>query len=204
MERPDTDLLTASLERAAAPFAPDELAYLALTSKIERPLQDRLAWSLHTQLPELVVAREWRRADIAVLDASATAPLVLIEAKAMYTNDVMEERSPNTRKYMKYMRDDIAKSVQLDAGGTADVYALALATHPMGAPRQLDGVIKYLPAIRGSLQKNSHGAVRQSASETLSRLLPDLGPVRSGSLMGGSAFGVQVAIDWWLVGPAPR
>ena len=42
------------LELAAKSFASGELAYLALTSKIERPLQDRLAWCLHTQFPGLV------------------------------------------------------------------------------------------------------------------------------------------------------
>lgn len=44
----DAALLVENLEKAAESFAPDELAYLALTSKIERPWQDRLAWSLHS------------------------------------------------------------------------------------------------------------------------------------------------------------
>ncbi|UYY81973.1 hypothetical protein OIT41_02535 [Arthrobacter sp. YA7-1] len=34
------------LETAASSFAPGELAYLALTSRVELPLRDRLAWSL--------------------------------------------------------------------------------------------------------------------------------------------------------------
>lgn len=60
--------LAECLERAAESFAPGELAYLALTSKIERPLQNRLAWSLHTQLPGRVVSREWRSTEIARLE----------------------------------------------------------------------------------------------------------------------------------------
>ena len=80
--------LAQCLERAAKTFAPGELAYLALTSKIDRPLQDRLAWSLRTQLPALVVSREWRNTDIAVLSADGRSPMVLLEAKARYSFDV--------------------------------------------------------------------------------------------------------------------
>ena len=89
------------LEAAAASFAPGELAYLALTSKIERPLQDRLAWLLHTRLPDLVVSREWRATDIAILSAGAESPLVLLEAKAMYSFDV----AWNTARALRPTRD---------------------------------------------------------------------------------------------------
>jgi hypothetical protein len=62
---------------------------------IERPLQDRLAWSLHTQLPDLVMSREWRRTDLAVLDGDASKPLLLLEVKAMHTADLAGERPPS-------------------------------------------------------------------------------------------------------------
>lgn len=204
MSRPDAALLVENLEKAAESFAPDELAYLALTSKIERPLQDRLAWSLHTQFPGLVVAREWKRADLAILDADASAPLVLLEAKAMYTFDVAGDGVPNTAKYVNRMRLDIGKAAKLDCGGVADLYALALVTHPIGVPRKLDGVVKYWPDIASSLRQHEPAALRQLAAETMARHLPALGSVNSGSLRGGEAFGVEVAVDWWLAGPAPR
>ena len=45
-----------------------ELAYLALTSKPEFAIRDRLAFELHKQLfPEYIVAREWKRIDMAIL-----------------------------------------------------------------------------------------------------------------------------------------
>lgn len=193
-----------NLERAAESFAPDELAYLALTSKIERPLQDRLAWSLHTRLPHCIVSREWKRTDIAVLDGQAAEPLVLIEAKAMYTFDVAGDAVPNTARYVERLRLDIAKANELDHKGTADIYALALVTHPHGIPQKFEGVIKYWAAIASSLRQSDPNALRRVAAETMARRLPTLGPMTSGSLDGGQAFGVEVAVDWWLVGPVPR
>jgi len=127
------------LEAAAASFAPGELAYLALTSKIERPLQDRLAWLLHTRPPALVVSREWRATDIAILSAGAESPLVLLEAKAMYSFDVPWEHRAGATADPRLMQQDIAKARALDPHGTADVYALALAAHPTAARRTCPG-----------------------------------------------------------------
>ncbi len=102
------------LEAAAASIDPGELAYLALTSKIERPLQDRLAWLLHIRLPGWVVSREWRAIDIAILSAGAESPLVLLEAKAMYSFDVAWEHRAGAATYPRLMQQDIAKARALD------------------------------------------------------------------------------------------
>ena len=40
------------------------------------------------------------------------------------------------------------------------------------------------------------------AAQTMKRALSALGPVHAGSLPGGTAFGVEVFVDYWLVGPA--
>src|SRR6185312_13831032 len=68
-------------------FHPNELAYLAATSKIEGPIRDRIAFRLHVQLESsLLVHREWRDrnnfwADIAVTDEQ-NRPKFLVELKA--------------------------------------------------------------------------------------------------------------------------
>ena len=204
MIRLDAALLVESLENAAESFAPGELAYLALTSKIERPLQDRLAWSLHTQLPDLVVSREWKRTDLAILDAQAAAPLALLEAKAMYTADLAGEQPDSAADYPALMRGDIEKAWRLVPEGYAQVFALALATHPMSTPVNWPNVIKYVSHTRRKLHQFGEAGVREMAADTMKRRLPGLGPVYSGSLRGGTAFGVEVAVDWWLVGPAAR
>src|SRR5438105_184489 len=81
---PRVDLI-AGLRDAAASFDPGELAYLALTSKVEHAVRDRLAWALSKR--GHCVAREWRRTDLAVLD-EAGDPRAALEAKATYTHDV--------------------------------------------------------------------------------------------------------------------
>ncbi|WP_431993677.1 hypothetical protein [Streptomyces albogriseolus] len=75
----------------ATSYAPGELAYLALTSKPELTVRDRLAWTLQTRLAGAVVAREWRNTagwiDLAVLDMAGHSPQALLELKAAYTFD---------------------------------------------------------------------------------------------------------------------
>jgi HD superfamily phosphohydrolase YqeK len=40
-------------------FKKNELAYLAFTSKIERPIRDKFAWVMHQKLSEYHVTREY-------------------------------------------------------------------------------------------------------------------------------------------------
>jgi hypothetical protein len=194
--------LTEFLKAAAASFAQDELAYLALTSKIERPLQDRLAWCLHTRLPGLVVSREWKATDIAVLSADAESPLMMLEAKAMYSFDVAWKCRAGALAYPRMMQQDIVKARALDRHGTADVYALGLVTHPHGRPRNLPGVIKYLDRINRALDAASPEDLQLMSAATMQQALSPFGQVRSGDLPGRNAFGVEVTIGYWLVGPA--
>lgn len=193
--------LAQALEAAASTFAPGELAYLALTSKVELPLRDRLAWSLSTQLPDLVVAREWKYTDLAILDQTATA-IALVEATALYSFDVATPDRANVRKYRDKVEADIAKAFALLHGHQAAVFALVLVTHPMDAlPLDLDGVIKYRTLIQAALNRATPERIRAGARATLASALDPLGPATLGSLMAGTAFGVRVIIDYRIVGP---
>ena len=84
-------VLVEELERLGALFEEDEVAFLALTSTIEGPVRDRLAYRLHKRLgSSWLVAREWRKDDIAVLSRGDRAvPIMLLEAKALYTFDLV-------------------------------------------------------------------------------------------------------------------
>jgi hypothetical protein len=87
-----TDTLLTSLVSAASSFDDSELSYLALTSKPEHAIRDRLAWALVRS--GYRVAREWRsRCDLAVLGQDGNAT-VAIELKASYTHDVRWGMSP--------------------------------------------------------------------------------------------------------------
>ena len=71
-------------------FEKNELAYLALTSKIERQIVDRLAFSLHRKYGgadsvaiarEFTVSKEIQRVDLAV--TVHEQPVLFLESKAM-------------------------------------------------------------------------------------------------------------------------
>jgi hypothetical protein len=117
----------------------NELAYLALTSKIEIPIRNKWAYLLHKKLGEdFVVSREWRRADLAILESVPVSkktkilvPRCLIELKAMYTFEGLPKENKNTkedpskimedlRKYFVYMTEDIRKSKVLAATALAE------------------------------------------------------------------------------------
>ncbi len=183
-------------------FAPNELAYLALTSKVELPLRDRLAWSLHTSLwPEYVVAREWRRTDLAVLHRdSPAAPVMLLEAKAMYSFDGCTERG--CAQYEAYVRSDQAKASAL-AGCNTSVFLLLLATHPEGAPDpSVRDIIKYSSGItRAKRHFPEPDEVREVCLDRMTPIMEALGRTVRGSLHAGRSFNLEVTIDYWLVQP---
>ncbi|UYY81974.1 hypothetical protein OIT41_02540 [Arthrobacter sp. YA7-1] len=149
----------------------------------------------------MVVAREWKRTDLALLDQTAKA-IALVEAKALYSFDVATPDRANVRVYRDKVKADIAKAVALLGGHQAAVFALVLVTHPMDSPPDLDGVIKYGTSIKAALNRAAQEEIRAGAKATLSSALDPLGPAIHGSLMAGTAFGVRVIVDYWIVGPA--
>jgi hypothetical protein len=78
----------------------DELAYLALTTKSEGPMRDRIAFHLHKthKESEFWVAREWKRIDLAFIGRSDREPICLVELKAIYTVDPLLKGCPVVRE----------------------------------------------------------------------------------------------------------
>ena len=95
-------------------YQKDELAYLALTSKIENPLRDKIAFELQKELKEnIIVCREWTnnrknksKADIAILDINGK-PECIIEFKAhssisgigQWSNSLIKDIQKNQKLY---------------------------------------------------------------------------------------------------------
>ena len=127
--------LVDGLIAAATSFEPGELSYLALTSKPEHVIRDRLAWAL-SKLGSRV-AREWSsRIDLAVLDDEGN-PLSALEAKATYTHDTIwgwnkdrtdkQEVVGGVTALDTLIRWDAAKVVEV--AGTDAAYILLIAMH---------------------------------------------------------------------------
>ncbi|TQL19474.1 hypothetical protein FBY37_1394 [Streptomyces sp. SLBN-134] len=197
-------LLTRALHRAGESFAPNELAYLALTSKPEHPVRDRMAWVLHSDLPGCITAREWSpngdraRTDLAVLDESSYEALALVETKAAYTFDFAQEGQQTVEKYMRNIANDLDKA-RAAGGSRTRIFALLLLTHPASAPVQLTPVVKYGPEIARSLRWRSATDLADAAREIVGSRLNTMGAVRGGTLPAGMAFDIDVAINYFLV-----
>lgn len=205
--------LKSRLKGLGRAFAKDELAYLALTARVEAPIRDRLAVCLQRRLPSrFCVAREYpKRTDLAILESTdgegalpRLQPIVLIELKAMYSYDVLYTTCPTTgfdRHYLPNLTADLRKA-QLLANAGASVYGLLLATHPdQGIPAEFTSVVKnYSPITRAYSHRNYTAAsLWKTLHEYVGPRISTLGTVTAGSWDAGSAFGVHCRMAYWLV-----
>lgn len=186
-------LLADSLGSINGEFREDELAYLALTTKIEHPFRDCWAFSLQRILPaSFIAAREWRRTDIAIIEEQS--PRVLIELKAMYTFDVALDME-GISGFCEAMERDEVKAGSL-AEPSTDIYPVLLATHPLSdVSRYYEGIIKYWQGINRALRLfSSSTAVADAAIEAVDKKLAAKTVVRSGTLKGGSSLGIEIEV----------
>ena len=188
-------------------FARNELAYLALTSKVEKQIIDRLAFSLHRDFGchgnisvarEFTVPREIQRVDLAI--THGRAPRLLLEAKAMQSFNVnLPKRS---RKYRARIEEDIKKLKKyspVTSPTSLDKVVLHLTTHTSVSPdTKWNGIVKYSSRIRNHRPKNI-GEMKEKLNEQLPK---NKFPIRaSGEIPGGCAFNVNVIIHFRLFGP---
>jgi hypothetical protein len=203
--------LTETIECAGRSFANGELAFLALTSKVERPFLDRFAFAAQEALTPTGarVAREFAiagagRADVAILREQRV--LCIVEGKAMAVADCTRAE-PRRREYADLLQRDLKryKNSPLPA---ADIYSLLLGVHPLTPlPTELRKVVKYLALLNSAFRRHrSPERIFAEADRNLRSYLRDNAIVGMGTFPGGAAFGVPVEVRWWLFGPfrAPR
>lgn len=198
--------LTEMIDRAGRSFATGELAYLALTSKIERPFLDRLAFAAQVELaPSGVhVAREFfvagaGRADVAILRGEQT--LCLVEGKAMAVADCTRAE-PRRREYADLLQRDLTR-YSYSAFPTAEIYSLLLGVHPLARlPTELRRVVKYVGLLNSAFGLlHSADKIYAEANRNLRGYLLNDVIVGAGAFDAGAAFGIPVEVRWWLFGP---
>ncbi|MBB0243069.1 hypothetical protein FNQ90_02825 [Streptomyces alkaliphilus] len=123
--------------------------------------------------------------------------------KAAYTCDFDGAGRKTVEKYGQKVEEDLAKACEA-GGGEAQVFALLLLTHPISAPVQPTPVVKYASEISRSLNKRGATALAMTAREVAENRLKTLGSVTSGTLATGSAFGIEVFIEYFLVAKRPH
>ena len=195
-----------ALNRLDKDFEENELAYLALTSKAEKQVIDRLAFRLHQDYAndrfaiarEFTIPRKIRRVDLAIVEDNL--PRLLLEAKAMQSFNV--NLCAGSRKYLARIRKDKAKlRAYKPPRGHPDLdkAVLHLTTHTSSAPAaNWDRIVKYAARIRNYRLKNI-----DELKGKLDQQLPKREfPVRaSGDIRGGCAFNMNVTIHFRLFGP---
>lgn len=189
-------ILTETIKQVGRTFNENELAYLSLTSKIELPFRDKWAFELHKLLkPDIVVSREWKRTDLALIRDSK--PMALIELKAMATFDALLPKQ--IYKFLNWMKDDVSKLNKLLSEET-EVYTVLLACNPHSIiDKEYDGIIKYRTGINTALKKNkSHQYVKELALEKVEAIYGAYNCIAKGDIDAGSAFGVGSEILYWL------
>lgn len=183
------------LARIRTAFEPDELAYLALTTRVENQIRNRLAWRLHQRLePQgLIAARDWIHADLAILDPDAR-PMTTVHAKVLQDADARSDL--NWKAYATRVQTDIRKTRKL-AGSDGQILLLVVSVAAQGVvARSLRSVLKYTPPAGKSGQIDAGAQV-----EVMTARLRELGPVESFHLADGQAFKLQVRVSGYLVGP---
>ena len=197
--------VTVALKHLDREFKENELAYLALTSKAERQIIDRLAFSLHRDYggdDDVSIAREFTdpkkipRVDLAIVHDKT--PLFLLEAKAMQSYHVnlpnfkyREKLEQDKKKLQNYTPAPPPKSLKKAV--------LLLTTHPSTPPdNKWDGIVKVAGIIR-----NHRPECIDELKAKLTELLPSqFFPISGcGDICGGCAFDMKVTIHFRLFGP---
>lgn len=200
------ELLISSLKEVGASFAKSELAYLALTQKVEHAIRDKLAFNLHRRLeresPDLLVCREWKRADLAVVKCKK--PLLVLEAKAIYSFDIV--KSGAQHPFPKLVSEDLEKAAKHASSTPPDspleTFALVIATHPRTAPgAEYREAVKYFRNVKKyAVETNTFVNASQIMNQKMAHLGLEL--LHKDEVNAGDAFGVDVSVFLWLYTPA--
>jgi hypothetical protein len=176
-------------------FQDGELAFLALTGKPENPIRDRVGWRLQCELgPKILVAREWRRRDLVLLQASdPSVPLAVLEFKAGLTNEI-----GRPEQFARWLAEDVAKLRSARLGDAALFWIALHVAVDSEIGRPLNEVVKYRSLYNLSRSADQR---RQDERFFVDRLSV-YGGISRGTFKRGKPFhGFNVDIDYAVVGP---
>jgi len=190
-------LLVGALRGLTAATQDGEVAFLALTGKIENQIRDRVAWSLHQMLSSRLVAREWMRRDLVILGRGL--PQAFVEFKAMYSFDAVWPQKQV--EYSGHIARDVEKMTRphrLDA----ELFEVVLSTHVgTRVGPDLKGVVKYIREANKALTQLGDDGLLQESRRQLRRILSSWGAAERIKLAHGRPWAIDTVVDAWLVGP---
>ncbi|MBW4862695.1 MAG: hypothetical protein KZY55_08130 [Paeniclostridium sp.] len=182
-------------------FGENELAYLSLTSKNELVIRDRIAYKLHLDLKDSIVAREYSvkgmnsRIDLAILENDDIKDI--IELKSMYTFDAVD----GLGKFIDSVNRDFNKNSGLKSN-TTNQFAIIIGTHPRDIPNEkYKHFVKYYSSIKRYMKKinNNRVLIDKMDNKVRNAFERDKYNVKNIIMYAGNAFGVDVDICFWVV-----
>lgn len=181
-------LIESTLDNLGEHFKPHELAYLALTGKIESVIRDRLAYLLHIGgvFKPSVVNREWKKIDIAIVPKRHGGGLgVGIQLKAKSSTYIVVSEARSLRRAAL---EDLRKC----RGKVSKAYFLLIAPHFVGSPgRIFREIFKY------RWEQVPESKVRNAVTGAF-KGWHIVGSHNGKPLNAGKAFDMEVSLHYWL------
>jgi len=155
-------ILEKTIERAISTLkVDDELAYLSLTSKIEQPLRDKIAFIFYRKFKgNILVCREWKsskpkknqkRIDLALINKKNKKVKTLVEFKAYYLFDY--SRVSKKLPFIKYLKKDQNRMKKFADANTECLMVLLLTDPQTAIPGKLEPCVKYFKGIKSHIKK---------------------------------------------------
>ncbi len=192
--------IIAAIEGLSSKFDTDELAYLALTSKIENPIRDKIAYIFHSELyKKALICREWKtsknkRVDLAILDTQ-NRPKCLIEFKA-------HSAIGREKNYKDWLTKELNKIANAATENT-ELYYIFLCNLPHKTiPPEYSKAVKYFEKINGHLSMKPLNNIEDDLKKNWTHYTE--GKEKNPTIIrikGGEYYGIEVTIHAFVYGP---
>ncbi len=184
-------------------YNPNELAYLALTSKVEATLQRKLAYRMQQRLfaeqTSLRVVIDWQDIDIAIISSDGT-PEALFFIKSGAIPDETEANTTMIGFYPKKVLEMAQKAYEIKLDHTK-TFALLFFTHqnqPIADSYKKS--VKHDNAFLRAFKKNTSEEILKTATENIDSFFASkkLETVHV-AIQAGECWGVQMQVHGWLI-----
>jgi hypothetical protein len=192
-------------------FQENELSYLALTSKIELPLRDKISFGLHKKYADkYLVCREWKsresnssdRIDLAIINKSNSKVLCLIEFKAQSVVALQ-------KGYTRYLAEDLIKIRDIAQDDSVELYYIYFnnkITSELSIDSLYNNSIKYFKGLNKNINKKRGSAenCKLHWEEHLKEVsLPNVKSTHL-SINAGKYYNYPVTIETFIYGPITK
>ncbi len=191
----DTKMIIDAIEIMKQRFSQDSTAlWVTATGKPELFVRDHFGAIIAEKNPDLIVAREWNKHDLALLDVNADVQ-VLIEGKHLYDFDL------HSKSIRARYRDSLLQDLEKMKKGveSRNYVSLLMTSIRTPIPNSLVRVTKYSRGINKALKKYGSDLMEKSVFEARD-FLAEFGEIMiETELVKGKSLGLDIHLWMWLV-----